>query len=789
MSPSAAETSEVRQPDRIIRLIFLSTALFIMAAGFTLFLSSAILEELSQNIHFSAYRRVSERVQLSVERGLRFGRSLDGYSGLGEQLDRARSMAPGIAGLAVVDVTGSGRYISGTYPDRATVKDFIDSLPVDSSPSWRDSAEAKILVLPLAGRAAGVAGYLIVSADPGVFRRELKRFWVKSVVFLLAVAVLILLGQFICSKKKSTFFTGKASGRYWLCLLFSGGGQLLFGLPLVWIFSGSLSDAELAKVSITARTVAWDLDRLAAKTPRLKEIHGVDAYLDDVRNANPEIAAIRLRQGSDTMVAVGGDANVVEKPPALTKRLAEAEAPGGEGGVSLEFWLDSTGVRQVLRGILLTLATSLVISLLLLNEVARFFIMPTSDEAGGQGAGMSRMLAFVFFIAYDMPLSFIPLAAGSLPGGMGPFPDSMRTSLPLAAEAATAGLGILVAGRLARTGSARSGLFMGATFGAFGALIAWCAPTSMIFAGAFAVAGFGFGLFLMSCQAILLKEKGGAGGVAELYSGLFSGSLCGMAAGAMAAELFGFRDIFAVAMLCYLPVFLLIRRFGFRGRLARELPVGTRVAAVSMTPHATGEAGAGTRFYLSWPFLSQVILAAFPMAMSLGGLIFLSLPTLLNRIGAARGDTGRILMLYGLCFVFIGPRLGRRADSGRGYAPWIAGAAVMNGVAVLCVGLWPSYVSYAAAALFGGVACSLMTASGMARVAALSSASGVSVGSSGGLYRFVERMAQIVGPLLFGLFLSTDGATGFLWLGILFVVAAGLFYFTAEWGRIGRRGD
>lgn len=106
----------------IARITLLATSLFLGVTGFSILLSGSTLSNLSRQTRLSAYRGVGERLRLSIERGLRFGRPLNGYAGLKEQLENAMTLAPGLAGLAVVDKGGKRLYGAGSMPERRMEK-------------------------------------------------------------------------------------------------------------------------------------------------------------------------------------------------------------------------------------------------------------------------------------------------------------------------------------------------------------------------------------------------------------------------------------------------------------------------------------------------------------------------------------------------------------------------------------------------------------------------------------------------------------------------------------------
>jgi predicted MFS family arabinose efflux permease len=764
------------------RLAVAVMALFVAASGFMLFLSSGTLAELARRVHLSAYRRLGERIRVSVERGLRFGRPLEGYAGLSGQLDNASGMTDGMDGMMVVDSRGNPVAVSGSTLPGGQFRHLPTTAGTGES-DWSEINGRLVLAMPLTGRAKRLEGYLILVANPARVRMERERFWELSLGSLVALTAVLAIGLFIraASTADAPGEGRLADNRRRLCLIAAGGGQILYCLLLMWFFAGALSAAEKAKIAVTARAAVWDLERLAGKGLRPAQVRGIEAYLGEILRDNPEILALGLV--GDGRTATAGEppsAPPLESRPIIAHGLDRTPAGFEPEAARLDFWMNPAGVRGGLWSIGRNLVTALAVALLLLNEMTLFVIpggragfgraaLSAGVEAGDSGAGAARVAAFAFFFAYDMSMSFVPLVSSSLPGDIWFFPKSVVQALPLTLEAAATGAGTLLAGhRLFGAGmAARFRIGIGAA--ALGSLLSWLATSSPAFCAARLVAGFGFGMFFMSSQSTLIKGEGRAGRLGELYSGILSGSLCGMTGGAMAAELLGFGRIFAASAVAFLPA-LLIAGHGLDGGDAAPAPAPAdgRLAAVSRRGQP--------RFFLSFDFLGQVALIAVPASMILAGLVFYSIPVLLERTGTAQGDIGRVMMLHGLGVILAGPVLGRLADAGRNYTLWIALAGGLGALAVIMVRLWPSLPGYALATTVCGLGSAMLIASGMARIAGLAAAKGLAAGMAGGVYRFAERLGQMLGPLAFGFLLGRNGGVGLLWLGALALAGATVFF-------------
>src|SRR5690606_29839762 len=77
-------------------------------------------------------------------------------------------------------------------------------------------------------------------------------------------------------------------------------------------------------------------------------------------------------------------------------------------------------------------------------------------------------------------------------------------------------------------------------------------------------------------------------------------------------------------------------------------------------------------------FLALVVLAAIPGKVVLTGFLFLAVPTYLAGLDATEGEIGRVMMLYSIGVIFVGPWISRIVDSRGGAALFVAGGTLLS---------------------------------------------------------------------------------------------------------------
>jgi predicted MFS family arabinose efflux permease len=144
-----------------------------------------------------------------------------------------------------------------------------------------------------------------------------------------------------------------------------------------------------------------------------------------------------------------------------------------------------------------------------------------------------------------------------------------------------------------------------------------------------------------------------------------------------------------------------------------------------------------------------LLLAGIPAAICLTGFLHYMLPLLLNAEHVEQADIGRIFMLYGLCFITAGPLIGRWIDRTADKAVFLMLMGLLSGVALLLgTGKGVFMAAFAVVAL--GLAQCIAAPATMLCVLALTSAQRLGKEKTASIYRSMERIGQVAGPMLFG---------------------------------------
>ena len=272
---------------------------------------------------------------------------------------------------------------------------------------------------------------------------------------------------------------------------------------------------------------------------------------------------------------------------------------------------------------------------------------------------------FGFLFAWALPLGFLPLFARSLPADGLSLPPNIMIALPISAEMACGLVAALCASRLSDLKSWRVPVLIGLALSGAGMLACLAAATLPQFILARGLVGLGYGLTWMGLQGLVVSRSPAdcrGRNMTGLIAGLFAGHLSGAAVGAMLMEQLGPHAVFvagAVALLRRWPACCC----SCARTTAAPIPphAGARMIATTAREHLRRTASLlGSR-----DFALLLIASVTPFAMSQVGLLSYALPLYLEAEGVAASSIGRVLMVYGLGVIYLGPLMGQLVDRTR----------------------------------------------------------------------------------------------------------------------------
>jgi predicted MFS family arabinose efflux permease len=446
-------------------------------------------------------------------------------------------------------------------------------------------------------------------------------------------------------------------------------------------------------------------------------------------------------------------------------------------------YISKEDVLQEIRDTVLDSGTVLFISLLFLVELLILMLPFLQQQVSAVGReytvdyGIMRPAAFLFLFGIDIGISFIPLHMENLYQPILGLSKDMVMGIPISARVLSTGISILMGGNWGDRRGWHEPFLTGLCLAGIGFVYAWLAPDAIQFIVSQAVFGFGYGLSLIAAQVFVIAyttDSNRARGLAQLWAGVYAGSICGGAAGAMLAERIGYSQVFlvgAVILFLIIPYTMFFMRHAMRSPRAEG--VESPVSSLSLAQLF--------RFLTNRNISCLILFSSFPTAVALVGFLNYFSPVYLNRVGASQSNIGRVLMIYGVCLIYLAPYISKYVDASKGRKGYIVVSGVLGSMAFIAFHFFKGLPATALTVLLLGLSSSFGLASQSTYALKLKVTRDLGPGKAMGIYSSANRLGQVLGPITFGwLLMSAGGGAGVIYFGLIYLLVTLLFFIFAQ---------
>ncbi|MFT6348410.1 MAG: putative MFS family arabinose efflux permease [Psychromonas sp.] len=426
----------------------------------------------------------------------------------------------------------------------------------------------------------------------------------------------------------------------------------------------------------------------------------------------------------------------------------------------------AAGVTAILIAALICLEVSFV---LISRLTARVKTAEQQKEAVDYR--LMRPAIFAFLFGIDLSMAFIPLYMGKMEEDFFGLSQNIMMGLPISVEFFCVGVAILLAGVWFDRRGWQEPFYAGLALATLGALYSWMAPDALHFILSRGLVGLGYGLVQLSSHGFVIRntdKSTKAQGMAHLAAGLYAGSICGAATGAVMAEQFGYEVVFlsgAVIITSVVVYSLLILGY----------PATTPSKTKSVPLQHTGKSVL-RRFLLDKRVLAAIFFSSMPASIAVVGFLNYFSPVYLNRQGVSESTIGQVLMLFGVCIAVLAPRVGRLIDATENKQQLVLIGSLLGASAFLTFSLWDGLLATTIAIFLLGLSNCLVLSAQSVFLLKLDITQELGEGKAMGIFRASSRIGQMLGPIIFAwLFLFEDVSIGITYLGLAYIVMAIIF--------------
>ncbi|MGW8309338.1 MAG: MFS transporter [Achromobacter pulmonis] len=792
----------------VLEVTLACLAVLLLAQALIGALSLSALNRLVVDTTADRVEVVARRVAGNIENGLRLGKPLEQYFGLRDTLRDGLAGSRGVQGAAVLLADGQALATQGELPeDAAHLARTLDAGRATAAGVARRGSGALVAVagdrvtvaVPLSAAGGKALGAVVLSASQD--GEASRRLLLDNLQVLLAVTALVGLGLAGVFKYIVPLTSLAAGGRarFVVPLLALMLAQGVYAAYTISTFRSGWLEVTRNNVGLLAEGLQRDLNRVLGYGLEVDRLRGVEAPFTRLAATFPAVAQIELTD-RDGRVLYGADArgaiDVAGLPPVrpqaddLTLVLPVGAAladPKAHGDLVLRLSGDviAAGVRSRALDAVTVVAVALVaaiemlllLALLMNRAFAARATLPDGSRVGpddeSEVGRIARPVMFGFLFAWALPLGFLPLYARSLPAGGLDLPANLLLALPISVEMGCGLLTSLLAGRLTDRKGWQVPVLAGLGVSAAGMLACAAAANLWMFSAARGLVGLGYGLTWMGLQGFIVTRSPPlyrGRNMTGVIAGLFAGHLSGAAVGAMLMEQVGFRAVFAVgAVMLVMPlagVLILMRPYMERGRKSATQAAVRAHAHLSQT----------LKLLFTRDFGLLLLGSVIPFSIAQVGLLSFALPLYLEAEGVAASSIGRVLMIYGLCVIYVGPLMGRVVDRSSIKKSWIVLGGLVGSLGMLGLYFNSGLLAAAAAVLLLALASCFAGASQSPYMLALPQVQRYGAAGATSVMRAADKLGQMAGPLVVGAMFGAAGmGAGLAATGVIYLAATVLF--------------
>jgi len=392
-----------------------------------------------------------------------------------------------------------------------------------------------------------------------------------------------------------------------------------------------------------------------------------------------------------------------------------------------------------------------------------------------------RPAIFLFVFAEALSISFLPIYAGEIYRPLWSLSREVIIGLPISAFMLFTALSFPVGGALADTLGHRKAFAIGAAVTATGLVLTGTANDILTLIIYRSIAGTGFGIVFITAQGYIVSTTSiskRAEGMAIFLSAFYGGTLCGSAMGGMVAERIGFRILFysgaAITLISVFFIYFFITEqpgCGFQtGKKSGTGRIFQRFVSLLPLPKDF------IKLLSNRNFAALTLFQSIPNKICLIGFVYYLAPLFLKNLGSGQSDIGRYIMGYSLMMILFSQTVSKWSDRHFTTKPFIFWGGVLSGLSLIPFFFFSNTWMVAVGIIMLGLSHTISVSNQAKMASQLNAVKEIGVGPGLGVYRQMERLGNVIAPILLGLMSSIFGYSKALALIGVFTVLSSIIF-------------
>lgn len=746
------------------RIAAIAIALVVIVLGFNCWLTVVSLEKNYIDSVAANYAVAGGETQRIIEYAVKYGKPLDNFYGMKELLVKTKGFAQELADVRIVNPSGKVLYSL----DEETVDTIISGkllAQAGSSASLRDKNYILTtensdyhIFMPLKDRDGNFIGSLVMVLAKSAVTAGISPFILLTLKIMLGFVVGAALLLFLILRLMPVLDAdGQLRRKRFLAIfvIVLAATQIVFGFINNSNFKEIYFDIVKKNTAITAEIISHDINSVLQRGVPYSRLSGLDDWLAKVTRSVPELAGIYITDAqAGVLYKAANDNEAIQTSNNNYKYEKPLVADRDGVSYKLTIVLSETYLAKQAQELLLDSITVVFVSFFFMVEILVFVLIflqvktakaKASAEELDTRTEVIRPLAFLFFLATDLSISFIPMQMKSLYQPIAGLSQAAIIGLPISVEMLCAGIMTIITGAIIDKKGWRLPFFTGLLVVGIGAVLSGLAWNGIIFIIARGIVGIGYGFAWMAMRgyvALLPSAAARAKGFSGLSAGIYAGNICACSLGAMLAARINYSGVFfvAVAVVVAVAVFAL----SFAKDSSSSQPPPQQLAVTAKPPVSSSR---WQSFFGDGTVSGLIVLITIPSAMCLTGFLNYFFPLYSSGQGLSTANIGRAFMIYGVSIVYLGPLVSRYITNQSKFTMIIP---VASGIGVLAMMVFFTHGGVAAALLaifLFGVADSIGFIAQNTFLLSLPATHRLGQGQALGLFSMTKKLGQMLGPM------------------------------------------
>lgn len=772
----------------------------LVTQSLNLFLSTSSFEKTYRRSVLSQFEVLAFDLKSNIEEGLNRYKQFYNYAGIdrlfAEVLNHPDAL---IDSVFATDQEGKILYLSYQDNDQLPFKryeikdntflhdDIIDdfSLPV-SNTVIHHRKNTYLINSPIKNEGTWLGNISLVFSENVITNKVktvvIQGLWYYLLVILLSGVLLMTAAMFLLKKQlmevqkpNADRFNKKQKNRSIAILIFVLiCGQATFSFFNLRSFQSYYLDSILNRSDLLISLLKEDVSFLLRKGLPIKKLVNIETSMKRFVSSSPEYSSLSIinSQGDLLYLADTRDINEdrLHKTGAQTRDfdlagkynlffpVVSPDNPEKTVGY-INLVLNREYISNTTRKVLIDYLTVILIAVLISFEMGAFFISKSflalytrkedDREQPRIPIAMIRSMGFLSLFSTYLFMPFFPLYCELMSRPILGLSREFVTGLPIAVYMFASAIGFILKSTLNHRFGHRETYFIGSILFGAGLIITGFIHRIEFLILAQCLSGIGFGIIYLIPQSLIMETPHAERrqiGLSRLFSGFFSGIICGSAIGGLLAERLGYRSVFFVAVVIIFcsALFSYLNVFRYAGKVKPK----TRI------PPTTDTLISPLQLIKDWRYTLPLLAQGIPYQLIYVGFLFFLLPLYLRSLGFSESDTGRVIMLHGIIIVggplilrFLSHWLTRKVQL---VTASLISAMMLIGTKILFDMATFSSLMVILVPWIGIIAvCNCIQGSTIATIALdCPTARKMGAGEALGVYRILERSGSVLAPIL-----------------------------------------